>query len=63
MRQPGHQGLAVQRSARRLAVALVAAAILPAGLVACTIDTEASKAGSAQHCLLYTSDAADDDLV
>ena len=49
MRQPGHQGLAVQRSARRLAVALVAAAILPAGLVACTIDTEASKAGSAQQ--------------
>jgi len=49
MRQPGHQRLAVQQSAGRLAVALVAAATLPAGLVACTIDTEASERGSAQQ--------------
>ena len=49
MRQLGHQRLAVQRSAGRLAVALVAAAVVPAGLVACTIDTEASNAGSAQQ--------------
>ena len=49
MRQPGHQRRSVQRSAGRLAVALVAAAVVPAGLVACTIDTEASNERSAQQ--------------